>query len=102
MQEPFARGSMLAPPGSSDGEKSRGRIARAQAIVAGRGITAKARARTGLAEEQPEAYKDVTAAVERADSVGLARKAARLRPTGAGRGMAQCVDVGVTPYFYGC
>ena len=87
MQEPFARGSTLASSGSSDGEKSGGGIARTQAIAAGMGTAAKARGRTGLAEEQPDAYKDVAAAVERADSASPARKVARLRPMGGVKGL---------------
>ena len=34
----------------------------------------------GVAEEAPEAYKDVSAVVDAADSAGLARKIALLSP----------------------
>jgi len=34
----------------------------------------------GVAEEAPEAYKDVSAVVDAADAAGLARKVARLEP----------------------
>ena len=34
----------------------------------------------GVAEEAPEAYKDVTAVVDAADAAGLARKVAKLEP----------------------
>ncbi|MBN1491457.1 MAG: RtcB family protein, partial [Phycisphaerae bacterium] len=44
------------------------------------GIVARARGRTGLAEEQPDAYKDVSQVVEVVHCAGLARKVARLRP----------------------
>lgn len=54
--------------------------------LAARGIFAKARGRNGLAEEQPDAYKDVDAVVECAHAAGLARKVARLRPMGVVKG----------------
>ncbi|MDV7212697.1 RtcB family protein [Azotobacter beijerinckii] len=34
----------------------------------------------GVAEEAPQAYKDVGAVVEAAEQAGLARRVARLRP----------------------
>ena len=34
----------------------------------------------GIAEEAPDAYKDVSAVVDAADAAGLARKVARLEP----------------------
>ena len=34
----------------------------------------------GVAEEAPDAYKDVAAVVDAADAAGLARKVARLEP----------------------
>jgi len=54
--------------------------------LASRGIVARARGRTGLAEEQPDAYKDVDAVVECVQGAGLARKVARLRPLGVIKG----------------
>ena len=54
--------------------------------LAVRGIYAKARGRTGLAEEQPEAYKDVDAVVQCVHAAGLARKVARLRPMAVVKG----------------
>ena len=54
--------------------------------LAARGVIAKARGRTGLAEEQPAAYKDVDAVVDCVDSAGLARKVARLKPMGVIKG----------------
>jgi tRNA-splicing ligase RtcB len=54
--------------------------------LAAQGIIAKARGRTGLAEEQPAAYKDVDAVVDCVASAGLARKVARLRPMGVIKG----------------
>ena len=50
------------------------------------GITARARGRTGLAEEQPDAYKDIDAVVECVCSVGLASKVLRLIPMGVIKG----------------
>ena len=40
----------------------------------------------GLAEEAPEAYKDVNAVVEAAEGAGLCRKVARLVPLGVVKG----------------
>ncbi len=51
-----------------------------------RGVVAKARDRTGLDEEQPEAYKDVSLVAEVVHKAGLARKVARLRPIGVIKG----------------
>ncbi len=45
-----------------------------------RGIEIRAGSMPGLAEEAPEAYKDVDAVVETVAAVGIARKVARLRP----------------------
>ncbi len=54
--------------------------------LADAGIIARARGRTGLAEEQPAAYKDIDAVVECVASAGLSRKVARLRPMGVIKG----------------
>jgi tRNA-splicing ligase RtcB len=48
--------------------------------LAARGIIVKSPSMRGVAEEAPEAYKDVTAVVDAADAAGLARKVARLAP----------------------
>jgi tRNA-splicing ligase RtcB len=45
-----------------------------------RGIVIKSPSMRGVAEEAPEAYKDVAAVVDAADAAGLARKVARLEP----------------------
>jgi len=50
------------------------------------GVIARARGRTGLAEEQPDAYKDVDAVVDCVSAAGLSRKVARLRPLGVVKG----------------
>jgi tRNA-splicing ligase RtcB len=46
----------------------------------GRGIKVRAGSMSGLAEEAPQAYKDVDAVVETVSQAGIARKVARLRP----------------------
>ena len=48
--------------------------------LAQRGILIRSPSPRGIAEEAPEAYKDVNAVVDAADSAGLARKVARLEP----------------------
>ena len=64
--------------------KARGR--RIEAELAAAGVIARARGRTSLAEEQPEAYKDVEAVVRCVVDAGLSRKVARLRPMGVIKG----------------
>lgn len=54
--------------------------------LAEKGIVAKCRHWKGLAEEQPEAYKDVDSVVDVVHRAGLARKVARLRPMGVVKG----------------
>lgn len=51
-----------------------------------RGVFAQARSWQGLAEEQPEAYKDVDLVVDVVHRAGLAKKVARLRPIGVIKG----------------
>ncbi|MFP3938567.1 MAG: RtcB family protein, partial [Phycisphaerae bacterium] len=41
---------------------------------------------SGLAEEQPDAYKDVDEVVGCVEAAGLSRKVARLRPLGVIKG----------------
>ncbi|MFH1747940.1 MAG: RtcB family protein [Planctomycetota bacterium] len=50
------------------------------------GVIARAQGRTGLAEEQPAAYKDVSQVVEVVHNAGISRKVARLRPLGVIKG----------------
>lgn len=50
------------------------------------GITVEANSFKGLAEEAPEVYKDVDEVIEVSDSVGLAKKVARLVPVGVVKG----------------
>jgi tRNA-splicing ligase RtcB len=54
--------------------------------LAEKGIIAKCRNWKGLAEEQPEAYKDVSLVVDVVHRAGLASKVARLRPMGVVKG----------------
>ena len=54
--------------------------------LAAKGIIARARGRTGLAEEQPAAYKDIDAVVDCVAAAGLSRKVARLVPMGVIKG----------------
>ncbi|HEX6920739.1 MAG TPA: RtcB family protein [Actinomycetes bacterium] len=51
-----------------------------------RGIAVRGASWRGLAEEAPDAYKDVTAVVETSARAGLARKVARLVPLGVVKG----------------
>lgn len=52
----------------------------------GAGIAVRGSSLRGLAEETPEAYKDLEAVVEVCDRSGLARPVARLRPLGVVKG----------------
>ena len=54
--------------------------------LAAAGVIARARGRTGLAEEQPAAYKDIDAVVNCVHAAGLSKKVARLRPLGVIKG----------------
>lgn len=48
--------------------------------LADRGILIRSHSLRGVAEEAPDAYKDVGAVVDAADAAGLAAKVARLEP----------------------
>ncbi len=52
----------------------------------GRGIRVRAGSLSGLAEEAPQAYKDVDTVVETVCAAGIARKVARLRPLAVVKG----------------
>ena len=54
--------------------------------LASQGIIARARSRRGLAEEQPDAYKDVDLVVDVVHRANLATKVARMRPIGVVKG----------------
>jgi len=51
-----------------------------------RGIRIRAGSMAGLAEEAPDAYKDIDAVIEAVVGAGLARKVARLRPLAVMKG----------------
>jgi tRNA-splicing ligase RtcB len=48
--------------------------------LAARGILVRSPSMRGVAEEAPQAYKDVSAVVDAADAAGLAKKVARCVP----------------------
>ena len=50
------------------------------------GIHIRAGSMAGLAEEAPQAYKDVDAVVETVSGAGIARKVARLKPVAVVKG----------------
>lgn len=52
----------------------------------GRGITVRAGSMPGLAEEAPQAYKDVDRVIEVVSKAGIARKVARLEPVAVIKG----------------
>lgn len=52
----------------------------------GKGVIARARSRKGLAEEQPNAYKNVDDVVDVVHEADLSRKVARMRPIGVIKG----------------
>jgi tRNA-splicing ligase RtcB len=51
-----------------------------------RGIEVRAGSMSGLAEEAPEAYKDVESVVNVAHGAGISRKVARTRPLAVVKG----------------
>jgi tRNA-splicing ligase RtcB len=51
-----------------------------------RGVIARAQSRKGLAEEQPNAYKNVDDVVDVVHAAGLSHKVARMRPVGVIKG----------------
>jgi tRNA-splicing ligase RtcB len=50
------------------------------------GVVVRARGRTSLDEEQPDAYKDVTHVVDTLHDAGISKRVARLRPLGVIKG----------------
>jgi tRNA-splicing ligase RtcB len=64
--------------------ESRGRSIRKELLEMG--VYARARGRTGLEEEQPDAYKDVSQVVSVLHDAAISRKVARLRPIGVIKG----------------
>lgn len=51
-----------------------------------KGVIARAQSWKGLAEEQPDAYKDVDEVVSVVEQAGLSKRVARLRPIGVIKG----------------
>jgi len=49
-------------------------------------LIAKARCSRSLADEQPDAYKNVDLVVDVVDRAGLSKKVARMRPIGVVKG----------------
>jgi len=65
------------------------RTARGRDIVrelADQGIYVRAASRAGVAEEMPEAYKDVDVVAEACECAGISRRVARMRPMGVMKG----------------
>lgn len=54
--------------------------------LAARGVIAKVQSWRGLAEEQPDAYKDVNQVVDVVHRAGISKKVARMRPVGVVKG----------------
>ena len=63
---------------------SKGRSIRNELLA--RGVIARCRGRTGLEEEQPDAYKDVMQVVDVLHQAGISHRVARLRPIGVIKG----------------
>ncbi|WP_433477378.1 RtcB family protein [Spirillospora sp. CA-142024] len=59
---------------------------RLRSTLEGQGIAVRPSSWRGLAEEGPDAYKDVSAVVEAGEGAGLCRKVARLVPLGVVKG----------------
>ncbi len=64
----------------------RGRGRRIDRELAHRGIEARAASHSGLAEEMPEAYKDVDEVVRVVEGAGISRRVCRMRPIGVMKG----------------
>ncbi len=65
-------------------KKAKGR--RIDKELLAKGVVARARGWRGLAEEQPDAYKDVNLVVDVVHRAGLSHKVARMRPIGVIKG----------------
>jgi tRNA-splicing ligase RtcB len=63
---------------------SKGRSIRKELLD--RGVYARARGRTGLEEEQPDAYKNVIDVVDVLHAAAVSHRVARLRPVGVIKG----------------
>jgi len=65
-------------------KKAKGRAIRRE--LEDLGVIARASGRETLAEEMPEAYKDVAGVVNVIQNAGIAKKIARMRPLGVVKG----------------
>nr|WP_306304071.1 RtcB family protein [Desulfosarcina cetonica] len=65
-------------------KRSRGRAIHRE--LADKGIIVKWTGRSTLAEEMPDAYKDIDQVVESVHGAGISKKVARLRPIGVIKG----------------
>ena len=82
-------GSTCHGAGRVMSRKEAKRVARGRSIadeLMNGGVFVMARGKTSLAEEMPEAYKDVDRVVEVAHNAGISKKVARLRPMGVMKG----------------
>ncbi len=68
------------------GEAGRRAAARIVDELAERGVVVRAAGTATVAEEMPEAYKDVADVVDVVERAGISRKVARLRPMGVIKG----------------
>jgi len=87
MRESF--GSTCHGAGRAMSRNQAMRVAKGRAIwreMEDRGIIVRATGRSTLAEEMPEAYKDVSNVVDVVHNAGLSKKVARLRPLGVIKG----------------
>ena len=87
MQETF--GSACHGAGRVMSRKQAVKAARGRKLIdemRARGVVVMARGRGTIAEEMPEAYKDVSEVVETVHQAGLATKVAKLRPLGVVKG----------------
>ncbi|MBO9539802.1 RtcB family protein [bacterium] len=57
-----------------------------EALLASRGVVARAATRSGITEEAPDVYKDVSEVVRVVEGAGLAKRVVRLRPMGVVKG----------------
>jgi tRNA-splicing ligase RtcB len=87
MRETF--GSSCHGAGRSMSRTAAIRLQSADKVVAGlehQGIYLQAKSRKVIAEEAPEAYKDIDEVVDISHKAGIARKVARMRPVGVVKG----------------
>ncbi|HEY9900524.1 MAG TPA: RtcB family protein [Pantanalinema sp.] len=66
--------------------RSRQNFYQVEADLAARGVIARAASRSGITEEAPDVYKDVSEVVRVVEGAGLAKRVARLRPMGVVKG----------------